>query len=77
MEEYNMFFEKEKKINKYVIMSKFKGSSNFFIEEQFDNLASADTYVKLMIDNEKNNRLEYFLFEQSKDYNYAETTQSI
>jgi len=72
-----MFFEKEKKINKYVIMSKFKGSSNFFIEEQFDNLTSADTYVKLMIDNEKNNRLEYFLFEQSKDYNYAETTQSI
>ena len=74
-----MFFEKEKekKINKYVIMSKFKNSSNFFVEQQFDNLNSADTYVKLMIDNEKNNRLEYFLFEQSKDYNYEETTESI
>jgi len=74
-----MFFEKEKekKINKYVIMSKFKNSSNFFVEEQFDNLNSADTYVKLMIDNEKNNRLEYFLFEQSKDYSYEETTESI
>ena len=72
-----MFFEKEKKINKYVIMSKFKVSSNFFVEQQFDNLGSADTYVKLMIDNEKNNRLEYFLFEQSKDYNYAEKNESI
>jgi len=72
-----MFFEKEKKINKYVIMTKFKGSSNFFIEQQFDNLQSADTYVKLMIDNEKDKRLEYFLFEQSKDYNYDETTESI
>jgi len=72
-----MFFEKEKKINKYVIMTKFKGSSNFFIEQQFDNLQSADTYVKLMMDNEKDKRLEYFLFEQSKDYNYDETTESI
>lgn len=72
-----MFFEKEKNINKYVIMTKFKGSSNFFIEQQFDNLQSADTYVKLMIDNEKDKRLEYFLFEQSKDYNYDETTESI
>ena len=74
-----MFFTKEKKqqVNKYIVMAKYKSHSSFYVDKQFDKLSSADKYVELMKDNKDNSNLEYFLFEQSKDYNYAETIESI
>jgi|TARA_B110000503_G_scaffold23910_1_gene37465 hypothetical protein len=76
-----MFFtkekEKEQRVNKYVVMAKYKSSNNFYIEEQFDKLSNADTYVSLMQDKNDKANLEYFLFEQSRDYNYDEPVKTI
>lgn len=69
--------EKEQRVNKYVVMAKYKSSNNFYIEEQFDKLSNADTYVSLMQDKNDKANLEYFLFEQSRDYNYDEPVKTI
>ena len=59
----------EKKPNKkYMVMSKFKHSDRFNLERQFVNKHSADTYVNLLIEDKEYTDIEYFLFEQSHDY---------
>tara|TARA_Y100001972_G_scaffold36986_1_gene45511 strand:- start:2 stop:340 length:339 start_codon:yes stop_codon:yes gene_type:complete len=58
----------DKKIKKYIVMSKFKGQNNFIQDKQFYNRESADRYVELMVEAKDYDNLEYFLFEQSHDY---------
>ena len=63
----------EKKPNKkYMVMSKFKFSDRFNLEKQFVNRHSADAYVGLMIEDKEYADIEYFLFEQSHDYQNKE-----
>ena len=62
----------EKKIKKYIVMSKFKGQNNFIQDKQFYNRESADRYVELMVEAKDYDNLEYFLFEQSHDYQHIE-----
>ena len=63
----------EKKPNKkYMVMSKFKSSDRFNLEKQFVNRHSADAYVDLMIEDKEYDNIEYFLFEQSHDYQHIE-----
>ena len=63
----------EKKPNKkYMVMSKFKSSDRFNLEKQFVNRHSADAYVYLMIEDKEYDNIEYFLFEQSHDYQHIE-----
>ena len=63
----------EKKPNKkYMVMSKFKSSDRFNLEKQFVNRHSADAYVELMIEDREYEGIEYFLFEQSHDYQHKE-----
>ena len=62
----------EKKIKKYIVMSKFKGQNNFIQDKQFYNRESADRYVELMVEAKDYDNLEYFLFEQSHDYQHKE-----
>ena len=63
----------EKKPNKkYMVMSKFKHSDRFNLEKQFLNRHSADAYVDLMIEDREYEGIEYFLFEQSHDYQYKD-----
>ncbi len=70
---------KERKINmekaktkKYMVMSKFNHSDRFNLEKQFVNRHSADAYVELMIEDKEYADIEYFLFEQSHDYQYKD-----
>ena len=63
---------KEDKVRRYMVMGKFKHGTNFILEKQFLNKHSADQYVSLMKENNEYSDYEYFLFEQSKDYNYEE-----
>ena len=63
----------EKKPNKkYMVMSKFKFSDRFNLEKQFINRHSADAYVELMIEDREYEGIEYFLFEQSHDYQHKD-----
>ena len=62
----------EKKVKKYIVMSKFKGQNNFIQDKQFYNRESADRYVELMVEAKDYDNLEYFLFEQSHDYQHIE-----
>ena len=63
----------EKKQNKkYMVMSKFKFSDRFNLEKQFVNRHSADAYVELMIEDREYEGIEYFLFEQSHDYQHKD-----
>jgi len=64
--------EKENQLRKYIVMGKFKFSDRYILEKQFINKHSADDYVNIMKENSEYNDYEYFLFEQSKDYNYEE-----
>ena len=61
-----------KPIKKYVVMSKFKSQDRFMLEKQFVNRHSADHYAKLMAEAKDYDELEYFLFEQSHDYQHIE-----
>ena len=49
---------------------RFGDSETFNLDEQFHNKDDADNYVELMKKNEPN--VKFYLFEQSKDYNYTE-----
>ena len=63
----------EKRLDKkYMVMSKFKHSDRFNLEKQFINKHSADAYVNLMIEDKEYTDIEYFLFEQSHDYQHIE-----
>ena len=62
----------KKQIKKYIVMSKFKNQNNFIQDKQFFNRESADKYVELMIEAKDYDNLEYFLFEQSHDYQHIE-----
>ena len=42
------------------------------LEKQFVNRHSADAYVDLMIEDKEYDNIEYFLFEQSHDYQHIE-----
>ena len=55
-----------------MVMSKFKHSDRFNLEKQFINKHSADAYVNLMIEDKEYTDIEYFLFEQSHDYQHIE-----
>ena len=60
------------KTKKYMVMSKFNHSDRFNLEKQFVNRHSADAYVELMIEDKEYADIEYFLFEQSHDYQNKE-----
>lgn len=62
----------KKPIKKYIVMSKFKNQNNFIQDKQFFNRESADKYVEIMIEAKEYDNLEYFLFEQSHDYQHIE-----
>ena len=57
-------------IRKYIVMMRFGKSETFNLDEQFVNKQDADKYVELMQKNKPN--VKFYLFEQSKDYNYTE-----
>jgi hypothetical protein len=57
-----------KPIKRYVVMTKFKSQDRFMLEKQFVNRHSADHYAKLMTEAKDYDDIEYFLFEQSHDY---------
>ena len=61
-----------KPTKKYMVMSKFNHSDRFNLEKQFVNRHSADAYVGLMIEDNEYDGIEYFLFEQSHDYQHKE-----
>ena len=63
---------KKKQDKKYIVMSKFKSSDRFNLEKQFVNRHSADAYVGLMIEDKEYENIEYFLFEQSHDYQHKD-----
>ena len=62
----------ENKIKKYIVMSKFGHSDRFMIEKQFINRHSADYYANLMKEEKEYTDIEYFLFEQSHDYQHKD-----
>ena len=62
----------KKPIKKYMVMIKFIHSDRFNLEKQFVNRHSADAYVELMIEDKEYDEIEYFLFEQSHDYQHIE-----
>ena len=49
---------------------RFGNSETFNLDEQFVSKQDADKYVELMQKNKPD--VKFFLFEQSKDYNYTE-----
>ena len=57
-------------IRKYIVMMRFGQNETFNLDEQFVNKQDADKYVELMQKNKPN--VKFYLFEQSKDYNYTE-----
>ena len=59
---------KNKPVKQYLVMSKFTHSDRFNLEKQFVNRHSADYYANLMKEEKEYDNLEYFLFEQSHDY---------
>ena len=58
----------DKPVKRYVVMTKFKSQDRFMLEKQFVNRHSADHYAKLMTEAKDYDDIEYFLFEQSHDY---------
>ena len=48
------------------------GPEVFNLEKQFLNRHSADAYVSLMIEDREYDSIEYFLFEQSHDYQHKD-----
>ena len=55
---------------KYIVMSKFDNSDRFNMEQGFSTIKDANSYAKLMMDNNDYDGLEYFCFEQTVDYSY-------
>ena len=55
---------------KYIVMMRFGDSETHNLDEQFHNKDDADKYVELMKKNKP--RVEFYLFEQSKDYQHAQ-----
>ena len=51
-------------------MMRFGRNETFNLDEQFVNRQDADKYVELMQKNKPD--VKFYLFEQSKDYNYTE-----
>ena len=51
-------------------MMRFGDSETLNLSEQFAHRQDADKYVELMQKNKPN--VKFYLFEQSKDYNYTE-----
>ena len=64
--------EKEKVLRKYIVMTKFKDAEKFLFEKGFITSASAQKYVEALIETKDYKDMEYFLFEQSKDYQLEE-----
>ena len=57
-------------IRKYIVMMRFGDNETFNLDEQFVSRQDADKYVELMKKNKPD--VKFYLFEQSKDYNYTE-----
>ena len=55
---------------KYIVMMRFGDSETLNLSEQFAHRQDADKYVELMQKNKPD--VKFYLFEQSKDYNYTE-----
>ena len=62
-----MFGEK-KPVKKYIVMSRYKDTENFYQSKAFASKEDADKYAELMLKVEGDDGHNYFLFEQSKDY---------
>lgn len=69
---FNLNKKEEVQTTKYMVFGKFKDSKNFIFEKQFISKESADKYVDIIKENNDYENYEYFLFEQSKDYNYEQ-----
>ena len=54
---------------KYIVMMRFGNSQTHNLDEQFHNKDDADKYVELMKKNKPD--VEFYLFEQSKDYQHT------
>ena len=57
-------------IRKYIVMMRSGRNETFNLDEQFHNKDDADKYVELMKKNKPD--VEFYLFEQSKDYQHTE-----
>ena len=67
--------DKEDKLRKFVVMYKFEHEDRFQLEKCFSNRSSAKKYVEALIETKDYDRIKYFLFEQSKDYQDKETEE--
>lgn len=68
-----MFGKKDKvKVNKYIIMTKIDGTTNFWQQKGFATREDADNYAKLMMKTEDYDKNKYYLFEQSVAYSLTE-----
>ena len=68
--------DKEDKLRKFVVMYKFEHEDRFQLEKCFNNKSSAKKYVEALIETKEYDRIKYFLFEQSKDYQEEESEQA-
>ena len=55
---------------KYIVMMRFGDSETHNLDEQLHNKDDADKYAELMKKNKP--KVEFYLFEQSKDYQHTE-----
>jgi len=69
--------EKENSLRKYVVLHKFEGAEKFGFEKGFITKESAQKYVEALIETKDYKNIEYFLFEQSKDYQEKELEQEV
>ena len=60
---------------KYIVMMRFGNSQTHNLDEQFHNKDDADKYVELMKKNKPD--VEFYLFEQSKDYQHKEPEKKV
>ena len=67
--------DKEDTLRKFVVMYKFEHEDRFQLEKCFNNRSSAKKYVEALIEAKDYDRIKYFLFEQSKDYQDKETEE--
>ena len=57
-------------IRKYIVMMRFGNNETFNLDEQFVSKQDAEKYVELMQKNKPS--VNFYLFEQSKDYQHTE-----
>jgi hypothetical protein len=69
--------EKENSLRKYIVLHKFKDAEKFGFEKGFITRGSAKKYVEALIETKDYQNIEYFLFEQSKDYQEKELEQEV